>query len=132
MQNADSSHSEKPADVPTGVQVGFRISTTAPPEVVGHWVLDEQLEMLGDANRDGLLEAFWAFVGAALAGSPAAIAALWNAISSTSHAMQALDVVEVVIPFTCGAVALTIRIISGRRSATAKGIISEIRGRRKT
>lgn len=113
----------------TTIPVGIRTITTVPDQLVAHWILDEQLEMLGESNRDGLSEAMWAFGGGAIAAATPAIAALWNAYFDPSHTMSPLDVIYVATVVVCAAVAVTIRIISGRRSVKAKTLIAQIRAR---
>jgi len=122
---------EPPERATASIPVGIRTSTTVPAELLAHWILDEQLEMLGESNRDGLSEAFWAFLGATLAGIPSAAAAIWNAFGTKTHEMPPLDVLELGIVALCAVVALTIRVISGRRSMKAKNLISQIRARQR-
>ena len=110
----------------------WKVMTTGPDEILGHWITDDQLEMLRSANRDGLSEAFWAFVAATLAALPAAAEAVWKAyVEIPQTPLSVLHLCEVFIVAGSATLAIAIRIISGKRSKRADTLVDQIRARQK-
>jgi hypothetical protein len=110
----------------------FRVVTTGPDEILGHWITDDQLEMLKTSNRDGLSEAMWAFIGGALVGLPPAIETIWEAyIITPSVALSGLHLIEVIMVMGCACTAATIAIVSGLRSERATTLVDQIRARQR-
>jgi hypothetical protein len=86
--------------------------------------------MLGNANRDGLSEAFWGFVGAGLAALPSAADALWKAyVEQPALPLTILHQFEIAIVTIAVAVAVALRIVSISRGQRARDLISAIRTR---
>jgi hypothetical protein len=110
----------------------LKIVTTGPEFLLGHWISDEQLEMLRSVNRDGLSEAFWAFVGAAFAAFPSAVEAVWSAYLENPHVpLSVLHLIEVGIVIGSACIACCIWLISGWKSKRVKDLVDEIRGRQR-
>jgi hypothetical protein len=108
----------------------FKISTTAPEEIRRHNISDEELELLSGCIQDGLSDAFWALVGGALAVSPSAIAALWNAyFKKPPDALGALHLMEILILVGTLTPAIAIRLVNRSRRERAKDLVTRIRAR---
>jgi hypothetical protein len=111
----------------------IEIVTTQPIRLVRHNISDEQLEMLAATNRDGLSEAMWAMIGAAIALLPAAGEALWNGYVATPHTPLAiLQLLEIIGLVGTGVTAITIWAVSSSRGKRARAIVGEIRTQRET
>jgi hypothetical protein len=107
-----------------------QILTTQPAQLLRHNISDEELEMLGATNRDGLSEALWGCVGAAIALLSPVAEALWKAyIETPSTGLTILHLFEVAAFIGTSSVAITISVVSSSRGKRAQGIISDIRGR---
>lgn len=113
-----------------GGGVPFVVKTTVPAQLIRHNIADEELEMLGQQNRDGLSEALWAFTAGALAALPSAVGTLYNAYLAEERVpISILHLVEIFIVVVCAALAVCIHIISGRRGRKASKLIEQIRAR---
>ena len=107
-----------------------QILTTQPAQLLRHNISDEELAMLGATNRDGLSEALWGFVGAAIALLSPVAEALWKAyIETPSTGLTILHLFEVAAFIGTSSAAITIWVVSSSRGKRAQGIISDIRGR---
>jgi hypothetical protein len=107
-----------------------QILTTQPAQLLRHNISDEELAMLGATNRDGLSEALWGFVGAAIALFSPVAEALWKAyIETPSTGLTILHLFEVAAFIGTSSVAITIWVVSSSRGKRAQEIISDIRGR---
>jgi len=106
------------------------VQTTRPAVLIRHSISDEELEMLKEGNRDGLSEAFWAFVAAALAALPAASDAIYRAYMHVPpEPLTPIHLAEVLIVFGCAVLAIAIRIIASRRSKRVRDLVADIRSR---
>ena len=86
--------------------------------------------MLKEGNRDGLSEAFWAFVAGALAAAPAASEALWKAfIHKPPEPLNLLHLFEVLIVFGCVVLAIGAKVISTKRGKRITTLVEDIRAR---
>jgi hypothetical protein len=86
--------------------------------------------MLQEGNRDGLSEAFWAFVAGALAALPSASEALYHAyIQKPPVPLNPLHLFEVIIVTGCIVLAIAMRVIMRRRGRRVTTLVQEIRAR---
>ena len=111
----------------------YKISTTKPDNLRRHDISDEELEMLSGESRDGLSEAFWAFVGVVLGALPSACQAFYRAFwavpripLSITHLVEIIEV--------CGAIIgiVIVRWVSRGRSSRIKQLVQTIRARKTT
>jgi hypothetical protein len=104
------------------------IETSGPISIRRHLISDEQLEMLTTLNREGLSEAFWAFVAGALGALPSAGEALWNAyVVQPPIPLTPIHLCEVAIVLICAALATAMKVVSARRARRSVDLVKRIR-----
>jgi len=124
-----------PAQFPTTGAAGkpIPIRITAPEVLLRHNISDEQLDMFAEGSRDGMSEAFWAFVAAALGALPAAGEALVNAFwLAPAVPLSAYHLIEVILVVGCFAIAGAIKVMWRRKTKTVSSLVEKIRSQGKT
>lgn len=106
------------------------VTSTHPPQILMHWVSDQDLENLAH-NRTGRLENFfWAMVGACLSAFIPALEDVGKAyVVSPVEPLGKLGLVKILICVVPGALAALAAAIIYRKQKTAKELLDEIRNR---
>ena len=106
------------------------IQTTQPSRLLRHNISDEELELLEEGQRRGLPEFFWAMVAGALVAVTPAVNGLYHAYgSSPPTPLDLAHLIDVLVFFGCGALAILAGIISRRRGRRTRDLVVEIRSR---
>ena len=114
----------------SGTVFNPNIKTTGPTTLRRHLLSDEQLDMFTLEKREGLAEAFWAFVAGALAAIPSAGESLYNAyIADPPIPLTLLHLFEVAIVLVCAALAIAIKIVWKGRSKRIEQMVADIKNR---
>jgi hypothetical protein len=106
------------------------IEYTRPDRLLRHDISDEELEMLSGARRDGMSEALWAMIGAAIASLPSAGEAIYKAyLAPQAMPLTEVHLLEIVVFVGAVAAAVSIAIFSSKRGQTSTGLVETIRAR---
>ena len=107
----------------------YAIVRTLPDQLLRHDISDEELAMLCERKADREWEGMWALGGIALGSLPSALAAVSEYLANPERSLGLLDLFQVVLVVTSGAVALTLFIIAHRRGKDAGDLRRQIRER---
>jgi hypothetical protein len=119
-----------PPIIATSTSLRLQIRTTLPAELRRHNISDEELEMLMQDSRDGLTEAFWAFVGGFLASLPPTLETITRSFfGEHPEPINIVHLCEIVISAVCFALAVATMFLGRGKSKRIRTLGSEIRAR---
>jgi len=106
------------------------IETTGDIVLRRHLISDEQLNMLAGENRDGLSEAFWAFVAGALGSAPSALESLYGSyFQKPPIPLTLVHLLEVIILAICVALGIGVHFVRSRRTQRVEDLVEKIKTR---
>ena len=109
---------------------GPPINVTRPEEYLNHEISEEQLTMLVHGQKDGISEAVWAFMGAALGTAPSALTNICNYLNTEKIARS--DFLEVLIFLISIFICVALHTVSKNKKKAIDDMVTEIRKRKKT